>query len=36
VELFKKYKEMKERLRAVYKELQIQPSQIRADELDEK
>lgn len=36
VELYKKYKDMKEKLRAVYKELLIQPKEIRADELDEK
>jgi tetratricopeptide (TPR) repeat protein len=35
VELYKKYKEMKEKLRALYKELQIQPKEIRADEQDE-
>jgi len=32
VELYKKYKDMKDKLRAVYKELQVQPDQIRADE----
>ena len=32
VELYQKYKEMKEKLRAVYKELLIQPDEIRADE----
>jgi len=31
-ELYQKFKEMKERLRALYKELQIQPTEIRADE----
>ena len=31
VELYKKYKDMKEKLRAVYKELSIQPDEIRAD-----
>jgi cytochrome c-type biogenesis protein CcmH/NrfG len=36
VELYKKYKDMKEKLRAVYKELQVQPSEIRPDEPDEK
>jgi tetratricopeptide (TPR) repeat protein len=35
-ELYKKYKDMKEKLRAVYKDLQVQPSEIRADEPDEK
>jgi cytochrome c-type biogenesis protein CcmH/NrfG len=33
---FLKYKQMKEKLRAVYKELQIQPDEIHADEQDEK
>jgi cytochrome c-type biogenesis protein CcmH/NrfG len=32
VELYQKYKEMKEKLRAVYKELQIQPEEIRTSE----
>jgi Tfp pilus assembly protein PilF len=32
VELYQKFKEMKEKLRALYKELQIQPTEIRADE----
>lgn len=32
VELHKKYKDMKDQLRAVYKELLIQPDEIRADE----
>jgi Flp pilus assembly protein TadD len=32
VELYQKYKDMKERLRGVYKELQIQPEEIRANE----
>jgi tetratricopeptide (TPR) repeat protein len=36
VELYKKYKEMKEKLRALYKEMQIQPSEIRIDEPDER
>jgi cytochrome c-type biogenesis protein CcmH/NrfG len=36
VELYKKYKDMKEKLRAVYKDLQVQPSEIRADQPDEK
>jgi len=36
VELYQKFKEMKEKLRALYKELQIQPKEIRADEQDEK
>jgi cytochrome c-type biogenesis protein CcmH/NrfG len=33
---FLKYKQMKEKLRAVYKEMQIQPDQIREDEKDDK
>jgi Flp pilus assembly protein TadD len=32
VELYQKYKDMKEKLRVVYKELLIQPDEIRADE----
>jgi len=36
VELYKKYKNMKEELRAVYKGLLIQPDEIRADENPEK
>ncbi len=36
VELYKKFKEMKEKLRTLYKELQTQPKEIRADEPDEK
>lgn len=32
VELYKKYKDLKDKLRAVYKELQVQPDQIRAEE----
>jgi tetratricopeptide (TPR) repeat protein len=32
VELYQKYKDMKEKLRAVYKELMIQPDEIRANE----
>ena len=32
VELYQKYKDMKEKLRGVYKELQIQPAEIRANE----
>ena len=34
--LYKKYKDMKEKLSAVYKELQIQPKEITADEPDQK
>ena len=34
-ELYKKFKEMKERLQALYKELQVQPKEIRADEIDQ-
>ena len=33
--LYKKFKEMKEKLSALYKELQVQPKEIRADEPDE-
>jgi tetratricopeptide (TPR) repeat protein len=36
VELYKKYKDMKEKLRGVYKDLQVQPNEIRRDEPDEK
>jgi hypothetical protein len=36
LELYKKYKEMKEKLRALYKELQIQPNEISADESEQK
>jgi Tfp pilus assembly protein PilF len=35
VELYQKFKEMKEKLRTLYKELQVQPKEIRADEPDE-
>jgi Tfp pilus assembly protein PilF len=35
VELYQKFKEMKEKLRGLYKELQTQPKEIRADEQDE-
>jgi tetratricopeptide (TPR) repeat protein len=35
VELYQTFKEMKEKLRALYKELQTQPKEIRADEQDE-
>jgi Tfp pilus assembly protein PilF len=35
VELYKRFKEMKEKLRALYKELQVQPKEIRADEQEE-
>ena len=35
VELYQKFKETKEKLRALYKELQVQPKEIRADEKDE-
>ena len=35
VDLYQKFKEMKEKLRALYKELQVQPKEIRADEQDE-
>jgi tetratricopeptide (TPR) repeat protein len=36
VDLYKKYKEAKEKLRSLYQELMIQPQQINADEADEK
>jgi tetratricopeptide (TPR) repeat protein len=36
VELYKKYKDMKDKLRSVYKDLQVVPSEIRADEPDTK
>jgi cytochrome c-type biogenesis protein CcmH/NrfG len=36
IDLYKKYKQMKEKLRAIYKELQIQPTEIRDDQPDEK
>ena len=36
IELYKKYKEMKEKLHALYKELQIQPKEISADEPEQK
>lgn len=35
VDLYKQYKDMKEKLRATFKELLIQPSEIRANEKDE-
>jgi Tfp pilus assembly protein PilF len=35
MELYKKFKEMKEKLNALYKELQVQPKEIRADEPEE-
>jgi tetratricopeptide (TPR) repeat protein len=36
VEQYKKYKDLKEKLRAVYKDLQVQPREIHSDEPDEK
>jgi tetratricopeptide (TPR) repeat protein len=36
IDLYRKYKDMKEKLRAIYKEMQIQPEQIRADDPVEK
>jgi cytochrome c-type biogenesis protein CcmH/NrfG len=36
IELYKKFKDMKEKLRALYKDLQIQPKEITADEPDQK
>jgi len=35
IELYQKYKEMKQKLRAVYQELQIQPSEIRASQISD-
>ena len=35
MEQYKKFKEMKEKLSALYKELQVQPKEIRAEEQDE-
>ena len=36
LELYKKYKDTKEKLRSLYKELQVQPEEIRPDEQDQK
>jgi cytochrome c-type biogenesis protein CcmH/NrfG len=36
LELYKKYRDLKDKLRAVYKDLQVQPSEIHPDEPDEK
>jgi tetratricopeptide (TPR) repeat protein len=36
VEQYKKYKDMKEKLRAIYKEMQVQPGQKQADEQEER
>jgi tetratricopeptide (TPR) repeat protein len=36
VELYKKYKDMKEKLRALYKDVLIRPEEIRADDQDDK
>jgi len=36
LELYKTYKDMKRKLRAVYKELHVQPKEITADEPDQK
>jgi tetratricopeptide (TPR) repeat protein len=36
IELYKKYKDMKEKLRGIYKEMQITPNEIRLDDPDEK
>jgi cytochrome c-type biogenesis protein CcmH/NrfG len=36
LDLYTKYKEIKEKLRAVYKEMQVQPNQIRDDQPHEK
>jgi tetratricopeptide (TPR) repeat protein len=36
MELYKKFKDLKEKLRSLYKELQVQPQEISADEPDQK
>jgi len=36
VELYKQYKEMKEKLRAIYKDLQVRPAEINPNDQDEK
>lgn len=36
MELYKKYKDLKEKLRAVYRDLQVQPDEIRGDKDDQK
>jgi Tfp pilus assembly protein PilF len=36
IELYKKYKDMKEKLRDLYKELEVQPEEISVDEPDQK
>jgi tetratricopeptide (TPR) repeat protein len=36
IELYKKYKDMKEKLQALYKQLQIQPKEVSVDEPDQK
>lgn len=36
IELYKKYKDMKEKLRVVYKDLQVQPEEISVDKQDQK
>ena len=36
MELYKKFKDLKEKLRSLYKELQVQPEEISADEPDQK
>jgi hypothetical protein len=36
VDLYKKYKEAKEKLRSLYQELMIQPQEINAEAADEK
>jgi len=36
IELYKKYKDLKEKLRAVYKDLQVQPDEISGDRDDHK
>ena len=36
MELYKKYRDFKEKLRAVYKDLQVQPDEISGDKDDQK
>jgi len=36
IELYKKYKDLKEKLRNLYKELEVQPEEISVDERDQK
>ena len=36
MELYKKFKDLKEKLRSLYKELQVKPKEISAEEPDQK